>query len=157
MARRKNQEGCDLNMTPMIDVVFQLIIFFIVTINIADAKDEDVRLELGVHGAEVETGGDAPASALVIDVSSKGRVSINNRDVDTAGLRQIMKQRYARYGSTFDVCVRGDARARHDYVRKVMDVCTSEGVGRVTFLAVKDARTPAQIKFLADRERRSRR
>lgn len=155
MARKKNQEGCDLNMTPMIDVVFQLIIFFIVTINIADSKDETVRLELGTHGQEVESG-EAKNSSLVIDVSEKGRCSIGNVTLTDARLHQIMKQRFARYGSSFDVCVRGDARAKHNAIRRVMDICTSEGIGRVTFIAVKDARTPEQKKFFDGRARSRR-
>ncbi len=155
MARKKNQEGCDLNMTPMIDVVFQLIIFFIVTINIADSKDETIRLELGTHGAEIEAGEDKPSS-LVIDVAKNGRCSIGNVTLTDARLHQIMHQRYARFGSAFDVCVRGDARANHNAIRKVMDVCTSEGIGRVTFIAVKDARTPEQKKFLVERARSRR-
>ena len=155
MARKKNQEGCDLNMTPMIDVVFQLIIFFIVTINIADTKDETVRLELGTHGQDMEAGEDKPSS-LVIDVARNGRCSIGNVTLTDTRLRQIMHQRYARYGSSFDVCVRGDARAQHNAIRKVMDVCTAEGIGRVTFVAVKDARTPEQKEFFATRARSRR-
>ena len=44
---RKSQENPQLDMTPMIDVVFELIIFFVVTLTQATAKDETVRLEDG--------------------------------------------------------------------------------------------------------------
>ena len=50
MSSKRNQEQCTIDMTPMIDVVFQLIIFFIVTINVADQRDETIRLEMGPHG-----------------------------------------------------------------------------------------------------------
>ena len=143
-------------MTPMIDVVFQLIIFFIVTINIADSKDESVRLELGTNGQEVESG-DSKASALVIDVSQKGRISIGNVEVRPNDLKTIMARRFRLYGNNFQVWVRGDARATHKQIRKVMDTCTASGLGRVSFIAVKDARTPEQKKFFADRKLRSRR
>ena len=143
-------------MTPMIDVVFQLIIFFIVTINIADSKDESVRLELGTNGQEVESG-DSKASALVIDVNRKGRISIGNVDVRPGDLKTIMARRFRLYGNNFQVWVRGDARATHKQIRKVMDTCTASGLGRVSFIAVKDARTPEQKEFFAERTRRSRR
>ncbi len=139
-------------MTPMIDVVFQLIIFFIVTITMAEAKDDSIRLELGQHGQEVETGGDT-ASAIVIDVSQKGRISIGNVPLTTRRLQDIIRGRLKRMGNTFQVWIRGDARAHHDSVRKVMDSCTELGVGRVYFVAVKDARTPEQKKFFAGRPR----
>ena len=38
-------------------------------------------------------------------------------------------------------------------IRKVMDVCTANNIGRVSFVAVKDPRTPEQRKFFDDRKR----
>lgn len=139
-------------MTPMIDVVFQLIIFFIVTITMAEAKDDTVRLELGKNGQEVETGGDT-ASAVVIDINKNGRISISNTTLTPRKLQDIIRGRLSRMGNTFQVWIRADARAQHDMVRKVMDSCTELGVGRVYFVAVKDARTPEQKSFFAGRPR----
>ena len=155
MSKKRETEGCAVNMTPMIDVVFQLIIFFIVTINIADAKDETVRLELGTHGQEVESG-ETKASALVIDVSRKGRISIGNVEIRPDDLKGLMARRFKLYGNNFQVWVRGDARATHKQIRKVMDTCTASGVGRVSFIAVKDARTKETKKFLTERNRSRR-
>ena len=155
MSKKRETEGCSVNMTPMIDVVFQLIIFFIVTINIADSKDETVRLELGTNGQEVESG-DTKASALVIDVSQKGRISIGNVEVRQSDLKTMMARRFRLYGNNFQVWVRGDARATHKQIRKVMDTCTASGLGRVSFIAVKDARTDEQKKFFAERKRSRR-
>ena len=47
---RKPQENPQLDMTPMIDVVFELIIFFVVTLTEAQKKDETIELETGQHG-----------------------------------------------------------------------------------------------------------
>ena len=139
-------------MTPMIDVVFQLIIFFIVTINISESKDEDVRLEMGIHGQEVDTSGDA-SSALIIDVSRRGRISIGNAQLTTKRLQDILKGRFYRMGNNFQVWIRGDARASHESIRKVMDTCTASGLGRVSFVAVKEARTPETKQFFEGRRR----
>ena len=139
-------------MTPMIDVVFQLIIFFIVTINISESKDEDVRLEMGIHGKEVDTSGDL-SSALIIDVSRRGRISIGNAQLTTKRLQDILKGRFYRMGNNFQVWIRGDARASHESIRKVMDTCTASGLGRVSFVAVKEARTPETKQFFEGRRR----
>ena len=56
MARKKH-ENPQLDMTPMIDVVFELIIFFVVTLTQATAKDETVKLEDGKHGIELTPDG----------------------------------------------------------------------------------------------------
>ena len=47
---KKPQENPQLDMTPMIDVVFELIIFFVVTLVEAQKKDESIELEDGKHG-----------------------------------------------------------------------------------------------------------
>ena len=151
MSKARQQEPCNIDMTPMIDCVFQLIIFFIVTINMSESKDPDVRLEMGPHGQEIETGGETANSALIIDVSSSGRVSIGNIKLDTKGLQKIIRGRRSRYGNNTQIWIRGDARASHDKIRKVMDVCSTSGIGRVSFVAVKDPRTPEQKDFFASR------
>ena len=46
---RKAQENPALDMTPMIDVVFELIIFFVVTLTEAQKKDETIELEDGAQ------------------------------------------------------------------------------------------------------------
>lgn len=158
MGKRKESEGCALDMTPMIDVVFQLMIFFIVTITMSEQKDESVRLELGPTGPEIETGGDAQSSALIIDINEKGRVSFNNRTLDANRLRNSIRTRVKRAGNadSFQIWIRGDARVEHRFVKNVMDICTDEGVSRVHFIAVKDIRTKESREFQQNRPRQRR-
>ena len=147
MSKKRDNEGCDLNMTPMIDVVFQLIIFFIVTINIADTKDENIQLEFGYHGQEVKTSEQSDTSAVTIDVARpragfpEGRISVGNITIHKENLRTIVRSGRARFGDGFQVWGRGDWRATHGLVRKVMDLCAEEGIGRVTFIAISEAVT----------------
>ena len=49
MAKPKSEE-CAMDMTPMIDVVFQLIIFFVVTLKMTDDTNKDIILEEGKDG-----------------------------------------------------------------------------------------------------------
>ena len=49
MARRASEQ-CEMDMTPMIDVVFQLIIFFVVTLKMTADFNKDIILEDGKHG-----------------------------------------------------------------------------------------------------------
>ncbi len=147
MSKKRETDGCEANMTPMIDVVSQVIILSIVTINMADARDPEVQLEFGKDGPEIESGDSAAATALTIDVNAKGRISLSNLTLNEDQLRKMVRSRVARQGNNFQLWVRGDYRARHDYIRKVMDICSAEGLGRVSFIAIKDARTPEARKF----------
>ena len=141
MSKKRDSSGCDVNMTPMIDVVFQLIIFFVVTLNMAEAKDDTVRLELAAHGGDAKeakaNAAGTTTSAYIIDVNQKGDVSVSGIRVTLENVRQTLRRRIKRQGATFDVWIRGDGMARHEYISKVMDVCTEEGIGRVTFLAIQ--------------------
>ena len=152
---KRNTQDCNLDMTPMIDVVFQLIIFFIVTITMSEAKDDDVRLELGPHGQEIESNNnDTSTRAMVIDVNRKGRISMSNVTLSQDMLNRHIQTRINKMGTNFQIWIRGDARASHDMIRKVMDTCTAAGVAKVSFIAVKDPRTPETKKFLQTRPRR---
>ena len=64
---RKSQENPALDMTPMIDVVFELIIFFVVTLTEAQKKDDTIELEDGRHGV-VLTPEELPPQHMQVDI-----------------------------------------------------------------------------------------
>ena len=66
MKKPKNGDVA-LDMTPMIDVVFQLIIFFVVTLKMTDNKDVAIKLEDGQYGIVLEQP-EVPQAQLMIDV-----------------------------------------------------------------------------------------
>ena len=125
-------------MTPMIDVVFQLIIFFIVTLKVTEEANPDIILEDGRHG-EIITADNQPTETITIEVIRRGRVSINNAVLSPTTLQDIIRRRYNRFGP-FPVMIRADYRTRHDDVRRVMDICSANGVWKVGFIAVQDRR-----------------
>ena len=137
MSKKRDNEGCDLNMTPMIDVVFQLIIFFIVTLNMAEAKNEDIKLAMGPNGPEIDTDDPMSSLRLVIEVDKKGRISIGNVAMTREQLKAMLQRRYNQYG-VFPVMIRGDGKARHRHIRAAMDTVTECGIGRVSFVAIKE-------------------
>ncbi len=143
MSKRRNLEAAEMNMTPMIDVVFQMIIFFVVTLKMTKEENPDIDLENGRHG-ETITADNMPVQTLTIEVARRlfnrpGRVSINNAVCSMSTLDGILKNRYRTFGS-FPVLIRADKDAVHEDVRRVMDVCTANGVWKVGFVAVQDAK-----------------
>jgi len=135
--KRTSSEGCALNMTPMIDVVFQLIIFFIVTVKMEETDNPDIVLEPAPNGPVIEK----PSSqTLVIEVDKRGWISIHNARLSKSQLTKIIRSRYDRFGN-FPVMIRGDRRTRHEDIRAVMDICASIGIWRVSFVAVQEKKT----------------
>ena len=136
---RKEQENPQLDMTPMIDVVFELIIFFVVTLTQATAKDETVKLEDGKHGIEL-TPDELPPTHLIVDVARNGRISMCDVTITPAELGRRVKERLRKYGE-FPVLIRADYRARHKSVAEVMNACTMNGIWKLSFVAVYDRKT----------------
>ena len=136
---RKPQDNPQLDMTPMIDVVFELIIFFVVTLTQANAKDETVRLEDGKHGIEL-TPDELPPTHLIVDVARNGRISMCDVTITPAELGRRVKERMRKYGE-FPVLIRADYRAKHKSVAEVMNACTQNGIWKLSFVAVYDRKS----------------
>jgi len=134
MRRKRSSEACELDMTPMIDVVFQMIIFFIVTIKMDETKNEKIVLEDAKESPTYK--GEDPRT-LVVEIDKRGWLSINNAQLRMDQLRSIVQRRYNKFG-TFPVMIRADRRTLHKDVKKVMDLCTSIGIWRIDFAAVKE-------------------
>ena len=131
---RKPQSNPQLDMTPMIDVVFELIIFFVVTLTQCQAKDETIKLEDGRHGIEL-TPEELPPSHMVVDVARTGRISMGDITMTPEQVGQRVKERKRKFGE-FPVIIRADYRARHEAVARVMNACTANGIWKISFMAI---------------------
>ena len=147
MARR-SQENPALDMTPMIDVVFELIIFFVVTLVEAQKKDETIELEDGKHGI-VLTPEELPPQHMQIDIASRdkngkklprGRISMGDREITPEEIGRRVRERMRRYGE-FPVLIRADFDCRHEAVARVMNACTENGLWKISFMAVQEDKT----------------
>lgn len=136
-SKARRSEDAAIDLTPMIDVVFQLIIFFVVTITISKDFNKDITLEKAPRGPIIE--GDDPRT-FVIEVDRRGWISINNAQLTLPKLRELLQRRYNRYGE-FPVMIRGDYRTQHRDIRAVMDLCTEVGMWRVSFVAIQEKKT----------------
>jgi biopolymer transport protein ExbD len=124
-------------MTPMIDVVFQLIIFFVVTLKMTSDVNPDISLADGKNGVTL-TQDNMPPSTLEIELDRRGRISIHNATMSPVMLTTIIRNRINRHGNEFPVLIRADQRTQHEKVRKVMDICTAAGIWKLSFLAIQE-------------------
>ena len=145
---RKAQENPQLDMTPMIDVVFELIIFFVVTITEAQKKDETIELEDGRHGI-VLTPEELPPTHMQIDIASrdksgktipKGRITMGDREITPDEIGRRVKERMRKVGE-FPVLIRADFNCRHETVARVMNAVTAAGIWKISFMAVGEDKT----------------
>ena len=145
---RKSQENPQLDMTPMIDVVFELIIFFVVTLTEAQRKDETIELEDGAHGI-VLTPEELPPTHMQIDIASRdkkgkplkhARITMGDREITPDEIGRRVKERMRKVGE-FPVLIRADYNCRHEAVARVMNACTANGIWKISFMAAGEDKT----------------
>jgi biopolymer transport protein ExbD len=135
MAKRSSEE-VNINMTPMIDVVFQLIIFFVVTVDLDRKKfDERIKLAFAPDGPAIAQ---LDPRTIVVEVSEKGLLSIARNPVPDDLLETWLKYAVRTGGQDTPVQIRGDRRTKHEHIRRVMDACGRAGISRVSFVATKE-------------------
>jgi len=134
--RKSDDEEMTVNMTPMIDVVFQLIIFFITTVDMENkALDTKIRMAMAPHGPQVEK---KDPRTIMVDVDARGNISIARVRMSEAVLKQVLRKAVGDYGQTIPVVIRGDGNTPHEDIKKVMDACAAAGLWKVKFAAVKE-------------------
>jgi len=143
MAKQSKSPGCEMDMTPMIDIVFQLIIFFVVTMKMTKDFNKTIELEDGKHGELIKGEQNQKASQLPfeIELDKNGRITIANLSLTEDMLRNLLKNRVNRVGTEFPILIRADKRATHDKVKRVMDMCTEAGVWKLSFVAMYDPKS----------------
>lgn len=128
--RPPRERDLDINLTPLIDVVFLLLIFFMVSTTFV--KESKIDLTLPQASAERR---EAEEEQIVITIDRNGDVFVNdkalvNAAVDT--LRQALTE--ARGDDTAPVVViSADAAASHQSVVDAMDAARQAGLFRITF------------------------
>lgn len=118
--------GVDL--TPMIDVVLQLIIFFMLTSSFGDLRRTPVDLPR-------EAGEDAVARgepALIVDLDAQGRVLVDSVEVSLVELERLVRAGLAGAGdgADYDVLIRPDRSAAARDLDRVLERLARIGVTR---------------------------
>jgi biopolymer transport protein ExbD len=126
-----NDQGPRLNMTSLIDVVFLLLIFFMVTTTFEKQAKLKIALPEATEKEQAQT-----QQQVVISISQKGVIYLNNNELLNSqyetiatGLKQIFSEQEDKIPS---VIVRADADAAHKFVVTVMDVLADLGVTSIS-------------------------
>lgn len=135
--RKRTEDYLNGNLTAMIDVVFQLIIFFVCTTNMQEQGiDTRIRLSMAPHGEEVRK---KNPLEITVDVDRNGRFFIARTPVTETTLISVLRKAAAEYGaSQVPVIIRGDDSTKHEAIRRVLDACSKAGIWKTKFCALKE-------------------
>ena len=124
--QRRSSEPVSLNLTPLIDVVFLLLIFFMVSTTFDQSAELELQLPETVNGQS----SDQPVS-LKVEVPESGAVYLNGKAVEdlAESLNVFLEQKK----TPESVVVIADERARHGRVTQVLDALAGAGLTQISF------------------------
>ena len=125
---QEQEEADEINMTPMLDVVFILLIFFIVTASFV--KEAGIE----VNRPEAATAVKKERANILVAISDKGEIWINKRRVDVRAV-QANIERLKAENPQGTVVIQADKKATTDVLIKVMDSARAAGVYDVSIAA----------------------
>ena len=112
-----------INLTPMIDIVFLLIIFFMVSSHFTN-KNSSPERDIAISVPQVSDGGalTAPPRHRVINIFDDGRVALDEDIVAMPELESKLADARAQY-EQLGVVVRGDGNCHYERVAEVIATC----------------------------------
>ena len=123
--KREPREELELNLTPLIDVVFLLLIFFMVSTTFQ--KDSEISLQLP-RASDSET--DPSQDRIEIVINAAGRYFINDQELINSDVATVQNALYKISGGKRDIplTIRADAQAPHQSVVTAMDAAGQLGM-----------------------------
>lgn len=125
---QRAKEPLSLNVTPLIDVVFLLLIFFMTTTTFDKQTQLDIQLPAVDTKAAI-----SDKSVVEVIINAQGRIEVNHHvlpDNKAATLRAAIKA-HPGFNPTGKVIIAADANATHQSVMRAMDVAGGLGYSQI--------------------------
>ena len=144
-SKRGSSEFAKGDMTPMIDMTFQLIAFFMVLVNFSEAEqNERIRLP----ASELAKPPDAPPeSPITIQLTSQGTAILGGQELSLGGLdqallieAQLLQSDSESSVADATVIIRADQEIKTGIVQEVIQVCQKRGFERFALRAKHEER-----------------
>lgn len=122
--RIRHEEGVDINLTPMLDVVFIMLIFFIVTATFIKEAGIDV------FRPDAETARKKALVSVLVAISAGGDIWIDNRKVPVESLKPYIERTHAE-NPKGGLVVQADRDAKAEQLFQVLDAAREAGITNV--------------------------
>lgn len=130
-SRRQSGGVAEINMTPMIDMVFILLIFFIV--NTSFVKETGVE----VNRPSAKTAVEKERANILISIRANDEIWMDKRQIDRRAVRANVERMYAE-NPEGSVIILADEEAKTGLLIEVMDQARLAGVANVSIAAERD-------------------
>jgi biopolymer transport protein ExbD len=127
-----------INMTPMIDVVFLLIIFFLVSSHLAK-QENTIPLKLPIANSGLDD--TSNRQSVVINVLPDGTWMMGGANVQQAGLDKALRSRVMASEEPLQLRIRTDQSVTYDRIEPILASAAQLGIGDIVF-SVFEERVP---------------
>ena len=122
--RRKEEDDSQIDMTPMLDVVFIMLIFFIVTATFI--KESGIE----VNRPDTKTAQFKKTVSLLVAVSPDSAIWIDKKKVDVRNVRPLMERLHAE-NPKGGLVIQADMDSKVEKVLAIMDAARTIGISQV--------------------------
>ena len=134
----RQPEPAGMQLAPMIDIVFLLLIFFIVTWQFSRSETElSVSVPTAEEGAEPER----QRGEIIINVLADNSIRVEGSNVDLIQLHDKLAK-IAKEFENQPVRIRGDGKVAYQRIVEVIDTCQKAGIWNISFATQRP--TPAE-------------
>ena len=134
----RQPEPAGMQLAPMIDIVFLLLIFFIVTWQFSRSETE---LNVSVPTAEEGSELNRPKGEIIINILADNTIRVEGLTVDLPQLHDKLAA-IARQFENQPVRIRGDGKVAYQRIVEVIDTCQKAGIWNISFATQRP--TPAE-------------
>jgi biopolymer transport protein ExbD len=128
--RSAPKEPVDINLTPLIDVVFLLLIFFMVSTTFN--RESELSIELPAASAEAR---ERQPESIEVAIDAQGRYYVNGRPLLNTQSNTVLRALESAAGENESppIIISADAKTPHQAVVQIMDAARELGFVRLTF------------------------
>jgi biopolymer transport protein ExbD len=136
----RGSQGTSINMTPMIDVTFLLIVFFLVSSHIAK-QDHRLPLDLPVSDTALGSQVIADRPTTTVHVLPDGSYHLGSNPLPLATIIDAIDQRNANTPGGLRVRIRTDKSVAYEQVSPLLKACANLDIRDVVFSVYQDLRS----------------
>ena len=122
-------EPAAMQLAPMIDIVFLLLIFFIVTWQFSRSETE---MKISVPSSQEGADPKRVLGEIIVNVRATGEVVVEGQVMSHAQLKQKLSA-IAKQHQNQPVRLRGDSKAEYQTIVEVIDTCQKAGIWNISF------------------------
>ena len=121
--KKKKSPDISLEITPLVDVIFLLLIFFVLSTQFIDLK----TMSIDLPSIDKKTMSNLPENRVKIEISKEGEVLINNTTISEFSLKTLNEELSLIPSDIKTEIISADSDTRYQYIVTIMESLNSNG------------------------------